>query len=263
MSIPNDFNTKTIVNFIESDAFVIPSFQRNYVWDIKQASKFIESIIMGLPIPQIFLYERKTNKFLVIDGQQRLMSLYYFVNGRFPKKNKVGKLRIMSDKGDELKTAIKDNDCFTDFKLKFLKSEKDESNRLDKLKYEDLEDDLKSSFDMRTIRVIVIRQINPEGEDSVHEIFHRLNMGGMNLTPQEIRRSMYDSKFYKMLYKCNTRQEWRRFIGTTIPDLHMKDVEMLLRGFAMLINGKSYKPSLVKFLDKFSRDVTSYNDDKM
>jgi uncharacterized protein with ParB-like and HNH nuclease domain len=50
----------------------IPGFQRNYVWDIKRASKLIESIIIGIPIPQIFLFEEDRNKFIVIDGQQTL-----------------------------------------------------------------------------------------------------------------------------------------------------------------------------------------------
>src|ERR1035441_6775815 len=80
---PNDFNLLTLVSFIESGAIKIPGFQRNYVWDIKRASKLIESIIIGLPIPQIFLYEEARNSFLVIDGQQRLMSLFYFWKGRF------------------------------------------------------------------------------------------------------------------------------------------------------------------------------------
>ena len=70
---PNDFNMSTMFSFIESGAVKIPGFQRNYVWDIKRASKLIESIIIGLPIPQIFLYEEARNKFLVIDGQQRLI----------------------------------------------------------------------------------------------------------------------------------------------------------------------------------------------
>ncbi|XYJ23089.1 DUF262 domain-containing protein [Bacillus velezensis] len=83
---PNDFNIKTLFDFIESGVVKIPGFQRNYVWDQNRASKLIESIIIGLPIPQIFLYERLRNKFLVIDGQQRLMSIYYFIKGRFPKK---------------------------------------------------------------------------------------------------------------------------------------------------------------------------------
>jgi len=64
---PNDFNVITIHNFIESGALVIPGFQRNYVWDIKRASKLVESLILGLPVPQIFLYEEKRNKFQVID----------------------------------------------------------------------------------------------------------------------------------------------------------------------------------------------------
>src|SRR5947207_15912166 len=72
---PNDFNTITLFNFIESGVVKIPAFQRNYVWDIKRASKLIESMVMGLPVPQIFLYEESRNSFLVIDGQQRLMSL--------------------------------------------------------------------------------------------------------------------------------------------------------------------------------------------
>src|SRR5512142_3145569 len=78
-SSPNDFNIITIFNFIESGAVKIPAFQRNYVWDIKRASKLIESIIIGLPVPQIFLYEEARNSFLVMDGQQRLMSIYYFI----------------------------------------------------------------------------------------------------------------------------------------------------------------------------------------
>ena len=85
---PNDFNINTIFDFIDSGVVNIPGFQRNYVWDIKRASKLIESLLIGLPIPQIFLYEEKKNKFLVIDGQQRLMTIYYFKKRRFPKAEK-------------------------------------------------------------------------------------------------------------------------------------------------------------------------------
>src|SRR5258708_438325 len=67
-SSPNDFNIRTIVDFIEAGPFQIPGFQRNYVWDRKRASKLIESLLIGLPVPQIFLYEEDRNQFLVIDG---------------------------------------------------------------------------------------------------------------------------------------------------------------------------------------------------
>ena len=78
-SSPNDFNIKTLFDFISSGIVKIPGFQRNYVWDIKRASKLIESIILGIPIPQIFLYQESKNKFVVIDGQQRYMTIYYFI----------------------------------------------------------------------------------------------------------------------------------------------------------------------------------------
>lgn len=83
---PNDFNLLTLQSFIEGGAIQIPGFQRNYVWDKKRASKLIESFIIGIPVPQLFLYEEAKNKFLVIDGQQRLMTIYYFYKQRFPRK---------------------------------------------------------------------------------------------------------------------------------------------------------------------------------
>src|SRR5215213_8856197 len=90
---PNDFNLLTLFSFIDAGAVKIPGFQRNYVWDIKRASRLIESLLIGLPIPQIFLYEDKRNSFLVIDGQQRLMSIYYFIKKKFPRESKRVELR--------------------------------------------------------------------------------------------------------------------------------------------------------------------------
>ena len=74
---------------------------------------------------------------------------------------------------------------------------------------------------------------------------------------------MFGSAFYDMLYKSNLNPQWRRFIGTDIPDLHMKDVEMLLRGFAMLVRGEKYSASLVRFLYKFSENAMSFDDNKI
>ena len=76
-STPNDFNIATIYSLIDNGVIKMPPFQRNYVWDEKRASKLIESILLGLPIPQIFLYEQGKNSFYVIDGQQRLLSIYF------------------------------------------------------------------------------------------------------------------------------------------------------------------------------------------
>ena len=264
VATPNDFNTKTLVDFIDSGVVQIPGFQRNYVWDVRRASRLIESIIVGIPVPQVFLYEKARNEFLVIDGQQRLMSIYYFVKGRFPRKEKLAELRLESGPSSNLTVAqLSSDENFVDFKLNLPGDVPGKANRLQGRQYESLDEDDRSRFDLRTIRHIVVLQINPEGDDAMYEIFNRLNSGGVNLKPQEVRRCAYDSKFYEMLYETNVRQEWRNLVGTKIPDINMKDVEILLRGFAMLINGPNYRPSMVKFLNQFSKDAMSYSDEKV
>ena len=252
---PNDFNIKTMYDFIKSGAINIPGFQRNYVWDIKRASKLIESIIIGLPIPQIFLYQESRNKFLVIDGQQRLMSIYYFMEQRFPKDEKRSVLRrIFEENGKIPDEILGDDTYFTKFNLQLFSSLPNQPNKLNQINYATL-DEYKLAFDMRTIRNIIIKQNFPEDDDScIYEIFNRLNSGGINLKPQEIRTSLYYSDFYTMLYRLNTLPTWRQIIGVQEPDVNMKDIEVLLRGFAMLIDRENYKSSMVKFLNSFSKN---------
>ena len=261
VSSPNDFNTKTLVDFIDSGVVIIPGFQRNYVWDVKRASRLIESIIVGLPIPQVFLYEQARNRFLVIDGQQRLMSIYYFVKERFPRREKLADLRLLSDGRSNLPAEILSKDeYFSDFQLILPENTPGRPNRFHRERYSTLGEDYQTRFDLRTIRNIIVQQIHPQGDDAMYEIFNRLNSGGVNLRPQEIRRCTYDSKFYEMLYRTNTQPEWRALVGAQIPDTHMKDVEILLRGFAMLISGETYRPSMVRFLNRFSQEARSFND---
>jgi uncharacterized protein with ParB-like and HNH nuclease domain len=258
-SSPNDFNVKTIYDFIISGSIKIPDFQRNYVWDLKRASKLIESIITGIPIPQIFLYEKSKNNFLVIDGQQRLMTIYYFINKRFPNKDKRSELRDIYDEQRKIPEEILENDdYFAKFNLKLPGKTPDKVNKLDKLNYDTL-DEYKRTFELRPIRMIIIKQNAPPNDDSViFEIFNRLNSGGVNLTPQEIRASLYYSDFYKMLKRINQTQQWRKLIGQSDPDTHMKDIEIILRGFAMLMEGNTYKPSMTRFLNEFSRNAKKF-----
>lgn len=259
-SSPNDFNTKTLVDFIDSGVVIIPSFQRNYVWDIKKASRLIESLLVGLPVPQIFLYEQDRNKFLVIDGQQRLMSIYYFVKGRFPRKEMLPELRLSyAGQSSVPARVLADDKYFQDFQLNLPEPTPGKVNKFHRHRYSNLNEGYQTSFDLRTIRNILVRQIRPQGDDAMYEIFNRLNSGGVNLTPQEIRRCIYDSKFYEMLYETNTTEAWRSLVGERMPDIHMKDVEILLRGFAMLIDGDTYRPSLVKFLNRFSEKAKSFD----
>lgn len=265
ITTPNDFNIKTIFDFIESGMIKIPGFQRNYVWDIKQASKLIESIIIGLPVPQIFLYEEGRNKFLVIDGQQRLMSIYYFIKQRFPRIKKRTELRRIFDSRGKIPSEILDDDTyFADFNLVLPGKLPNQRNTLNGLDYSTLNEEYRTAFDLRPLRNVVIRQMHAHNDNSaIFEIFNRLNTGGVNLSPQEIRMSLYHSDFYAMVSRVNTRPEWRRLIGLAEPDLYMKDLEFLLRSFAMLIKGESYTPSMARFLNSFSEHARSFTPERI
>ncbi|MFG1291867.1 DUF262 domain-containing protein [Xanthobacter versatilis] len=258
---PNDFNVLTLFSFIESGAVKIPGFQRNYVWDRVRASRLIESLIMGIPVPQLFLYEQSRNKFLVIDGQQRLMTIYYFIKRRFPLRERRVDLRSIFDKNGRIPEEIlADDSYFEDFKLKLSHRLPNLKNKYNGLNYATLAD-YRTQFDLRPIRNIVVKQNAPSDDDSsVYEVFNRLNTGGVNLRPQEIRTSMYHSPFYDMLYRINQDSRWRVLLQDPEPDIHMKDIEVLLRGFAMLIEGDNYAPSLVRFLNKFSRKCETHTD---
>lgn len=260
-STPNDFNITTLFSFVESGAVSIPGFQRNFVWDIKRSSKLIESLVLGLPVPQLFLYEQAKNKFLVIDGQQRLMSIYYFIKQRYPKRDRRNDLRrIFEEHGRIPDDVLHDDKYFSNFRLQLPERLPEKPNPYNKKSYSTL-GDAKLQFDLRPIRNIVVRQNSPENDDSsVFEIFSRLNSGGVNLTSQEIRMSLYHSEFYNSLMRLNTHDGWRRILANPTPDLHLKDVEILLRVFAMMIDHALYTPSMVKFLNQFSKKCQKHDE---
>ena len=260
---PNDFNVMTIVSFIESGVFKIPSFQRNYVWDINRASKLIESLLIGLPIPQVFLYETNKNNFLVIDGQQRLMTIYYFMKGKFPKKSKRTQLRDIFDEHGKIPELIMhDSEYFQDFKLKLPSSVNGEKNRFNGLKLDTLEDIM--SLNLATIRNMIIKPIsNDEENNAMFEIFNRLNSGGMNLTSQEIRMSLYHSYFSQELINMNKNITWRSIIGKNAIDIRLNDIEVILRAFSLLCNRDEYKNTVSGFLNSFSEKSKKYTNERV
>ncbi|MFQ1744463.1 DUF262 domain-containing protein [Aeromonas veronii] len=256
---PNDFNILTIISFIKSKVFKIPAFQRHYVWDIKRASKLIESLLIGLPIPQVFLYESGRNEFLVIDGQQRLMSLYYFVSGRFPKKEKRSELRDIFDAHGYIPEEIMaDDEFFQKFNLKLDGVFEGQENRFHGKNYETL-GDYQMTLNLATIRNMVIKPVAGDDEDgAMFEIFNRLNSGGVNLAPQEIRMSLYQSPFIISLLELNKNARWRALLGKPQEDLRLSDVEAILRTVAMLVNSESYKRSISGFLNSFSNQAKKF-----
>ena len=258
--IPNDFNVMTINSLIESGVISMPAFQRNYVWDRKRASRFIESLILGLPIPQIFLYQKERNQYSVIDGQQRLLTIYFFVKQRFPRSGKRTFLRkVFDENGNIPDNILADNQYFQDFKLQFAKLENGTQHPLNGKKYHTLDVSQRSSFDLMPIRCMSIRQNKPDDNGSIYEIFSRLNTGGMNLSPQEIRGCLYSSSFYDMLYRLNSNPNWRELVGKNEEDDKFRDVEVLLRSFALLYDESAYTGLMLQFLNRFSKMAQKFS----
>ena len=176
-----DYTVDGIVKRIRKGEFYIPSFQSSYVWSLPQASRFIESLLLGIPVPGVFLAkEENTNKHLVIDGQQRLKSLQFFFEGVFREKFH---LRNVDPRWN--------GKSFDDL---------DEPNRLG------LEDSI--------IHSTIFRQDQPADDDtSVYHVFERLNTGGSKLYPQEIRNCIDHGAMTKLLDRCNKIKKWRDIFG--------------------------------------------------
>ncbi|MFD7783055.1 DUF262 domain-containing protein [Streptomyces nojiriensis] len=261
---PNDFNTRTMNSFIEEGAIKIPPFQRNYVWDRKRASKLIESLILGLPVPQVFLYEEGNNDFLVIDGQQRLMTVFFFAKGRFPRKDKRSILRkFFNSEGGISEEILADDEYFETFKLSLPTLPGQRANKFTGLTYKTL-GDYKRQFDLRTIRNIIVKQVSPADDDSaMFEMFNRLNTGGVNLNPQEIRASLYHSKFFGSLFELNQNETWRNLLGSPDPDSRMKDMEVILRSLALREGTDGYAGSMTGFVNRFCKNSKSFKQEKI
>ncbi len=188
------------------------------------------------------------------------MSIYYFMKRRFPLKDKRVELRRIFEIHGSIPNEILNNDnYFSNFDLSLPQKLPRQPNKFKGLNYYTL-GDYKTQFELRPIRNVIVKQNVPKDDDSsIYEIFNRLNSGGVNLYPQEIRASLYHSAFYEMLNRINMEEGWRKLLQMNDPDIHMKDIELLLRAFAMLIDGEEYTPSLPKFLNSFSRKSRSNN----
>ena len=183
---------------------------------------------------------------------------------RFPKKERSGELRrIFDEHGSLPDSVLSDDQYFRNFNLHLPAQLPGHSNRFHRLNYSTL-GDYRAAFDLRTVRNVVIKQLRPTEDDSAtFEIFSRLNSGGVNVNSQELRRCMYESTFFKMLYRVNISPKWRKMLGAPYPDLHMKDVELLLRGFAMLDNAPNYGSSMIKFLNAFAKAAKGFDDHRV
>lgn len=214
-----DYTVDSLVKRVEQGSIFVPPFQRGYVWDKKRASKFVESLLLGLPVPGIFLSrEESTNKSMIVDGQQRLESLRSFYNGKF---------------GD------------AEFNLTGIASEFEGKT------YASLDIAHQLKLDDSIIHATIVRQDKPSDDNSsIYMLFERLNTAGVQLQPQEIRVAMFHGQFNNLLGKLNQNEHWRELFGKV--HLRMKDQELILRFLAMYFTRKEeYSGPLKKFLNEY------------
>ena len=234
---PSDFTLNVLYDMWKNRSIVIPDYQRDFVWTINQSSLLIESFLIGLPVPPVFFYVDEKNKSLVIDGQQRLLSIFYFFEGYFGKENEKGKRQI--------------------FRLSGL----NEKNPFFNKTFEGLDDIIKRKFEGAVLRAINVRQLKPkDGSTSAYFIFERLNTGGTPLKPQEIRNCVYRGSFLKRLRKMNENVRWREILGKPLPDKHQNDVELILRAFGLCYDIQKYEKPMKIFLNSIAKKYQ--NDEK-
>jgi uncharacterized protein with ParB-like and HNH nuclease domain len=195
---------------------------------------------VGLPVPGIFLYtERNTERSLVVDGQQRLRSVFYFMDGLF---------------GEER------NGRRTTFRLKGLS---EDSAYHGKTYAELVESDEGAARRLKNsvLRAFVVRQLDPEDDTSVFHIFERLNTGGTLLHNQEVRNAICSGSFNALLHELNELPNWREILGKPKPDTRMRDVELILRFFALFHALDRYERPLKDFMSRYMRQHA--NDDEV
>ena len=220
-----DFDVEGLRRRIQRGEIIVPSFQRSYVWNLRQASKFIETLLLGLPVPEIFLSrDFDSDKYVVIDGQQRLRSIQFFYDGVFNPT-----------------VATKDE---VDFKLVGVQEE------FEGRTYKELQRNDQFRIDNSVIHATVVKQDTPSKDNtSVYHIFDRINSSGTRLTPQEMRSAIYHGKLIDKLGALNDHPSWRSVFGRVSP--RQKDQELILRFLAFFFDMESYKPPMSEFLTQF------------
>ncbi len=236
-----DWTTETILNQLKRGNIILnPKFQRRDAWTGKHKSKFIESLIMGLPIPQLVLAEQKNKRgtYIVIDGKQRLLSLRQFA-------------------------ANKDEENFDQLILRGLEIKTNLNGMyLQKMENEpSLYDDL-TAFQNQTIRTVVVR--NWPDEDFLYLLFLRLNTGSVRLSPQELRQALKPGPFTNFVEEyARINKGLRKILNIKKPDFRMRDVELLIRYYAFRNYISEYTGNLKAILDLTCEKYNNSWDQKM
>ncbi|MDQ0610584.1 hypothetical protein QFZ83_004755 [Variovorax sp. W1I1] len=221
-----DWTTETVVSQLKRKNIQLnPGFQRRDAWGLDRKSRFIESLIVGLPIPQIVLAEVKgeRGKFIVLDGKQRLLSILQFW-GLGEGENNSYPLSSLTLRDDLKKKTFEDLETDSD-----------------------LENDY-TALCNQPIRTVVIR--NWKDTDFLHTIFLRLNTGSVKLSPQELRQALLPGEFSEFIDKAaGSSTGLQKILAIEGPDPRMRDIEIMARFLAFRFFAPTYPGRMKKFLD--------------
>lgn len=194
-----------------------PGFQRRVAWDDTRKSRLLESIIVGMPVPNIVLAENKVHRgrFIVIDGKQRLVAISEFLEGGYKLKG----LDIRSDLNDKF--------------------------------FSDLPADDREYLENATLRSTLIRNWNDE--NFLYAIFFRLNSGSLPLSPQELRKALIGGNLLDAIERYLLGSTSFKAIFGDVLDKRMRDSELVLRFLAYDKNLQDYRGDFKEFLDANTR----------
>lgn len=226
-----DWTVETLISQLKKQNIKLdPSFQRRDAWTSKRKSEFIESLFLGLPVPQIVLAESKEKKgaYIVLDGKQRLLTLRQF-------------------------SATSQDSEFKQLRLSglALRPDLNDISLVDATEDQTLNDDLRF-FENQTIRTVVLR--NWPSEEYLYLVFLRLNSGSLPLSPQELRQVVSPGQFTEFATDFTTQSAavMGLFNSKQLPDFRMRDVELTIRYFGLVNYLQDYTGNLKLFLDETS-----------
>ncbi|MBF4334458.1 MULTISPECIES: DUF262 domain-containing protein [Vibrio] len=240
-----DSDVEGLVKRLKRGDINLPGFQRGFVWGLTEQSRFIESLILGLPVPNIFLAQDRDSKTLnIVDGQQRLKTLQRFLAGDFALSNSK---KIHADL----------RGCY--FNREVAKSSK--SKILEDVDARTLSDSIIHSIVIKPDISSDSPEYGQEYNNAVVQIFRRLNTSGKALQAQELRSCIFHGPFDDFLHRLNKNSSWRSLFGTE--HSRYKDVETILRFFALFNNYEKYKAPMPSFLDKYMGENRNMEHDKI
>ncbi len=219
-----DLTVSSLHAYLANGKLDIPEFQRGYVWTRSQASRLIESLIIQCPIPVVYFSQSSDNKLIVIDGNQRLLSIKLFLNDGF--------------------------------ELQGLTTYPE----LNELSWSTLDPRFRDHINNRTIRCItILRETHPQIK---FDVFERLNTGSVKLNAQELRHGINHGRLMEGLDNLVKNEMWRKAVGIR-KDTRMKGAELILRYFAFRKDRAAYEKPLSSFLDSFSSKNKNIDSDML